>query len=75
MTEYIASLNPAVQSFVAAGFCAAALLCLTYTGVLTARILDKISDRFVKRITLERARTLPRDNIPDEPPSVDGKAK
>jgi hypothetical protein len=46
MAEYIASLNPAVQSFLAAGFCAVALVCLTYAGILAAHILDKISDSF-----------------------------
>ncbi len=49
MAEYIASLNPAVQSFLAAGFCATALVCLTYAGILTALILDKISDRLAQR--------------------------
>jgi hypothetical protein len=44
MAEYIANLDPAVQSFLAAGFCATALVCLTYAGILAAHILDKISD-------------------------------
>jgi len=44
MAEYIANLDPAVQSFLAAGFCAIALVCLTYAGILAAHILDKISD-------------------------------
>jgi hypothetical protein len=48
MAGYIASLNPAVQSFLAAGFCATALVCLTCTGILAALILDKISDRLAK---------------------------
>jgi hypothetical protein len=49
MAEYVASLNPAVQSFLAAGFCATALICLTYTGVLAALVLDKIGDRLAKQ--------------------------
>ena len=48
MAGYIASLDPAVQSLLAGGFCATALVCLTYTGILAALILDKISDRLAK---------------------------
>jgi hypothetical protein len=50
VAEYIASLNPAVQSFLAAGFCAAALVCLTSAGILATFVLDKISNSLVKYI-------------------------
>jgi hypothetical protein len=43
MAGYIASLDPAVQSLLAGGFCATALVRLTYTGILAALILDKIA--------------------------------
>ena len=45
---YFASLNPAVQSLLAVGFCATALVCLTYAGILATLILDTISDRLVR---------------------------
>jgi hypothetical protein len=48
VAQYIASLNPAIQSFLAAGFCAAALVCLTSAGILATLVLDKISNSFAK---------------------------
>jgi len=48
VAQYIASLNPAVQSFLAAGFCATALVCLTSAGILATFVLDKISNSLVK---------------------------
>ena len=45
---YFASLNPAVQSLLAVGFCATALVCLNYAGIFATLILDTISDRLVR---------------------------
>ena len=48
VVEYVAGLNPAVQSFLAAGFCATALVCLTSAGIVATFVLDKISNSLVK---------------------------
>jgi hypothetical protein len=57
MAEYIASLSPPVQSFLAAGFCVTALISLTCTGVLAVLVLDKISNRFVKQFASNELKT------------------
>jgi hypothetical protein len=41
---YVTGLDPAVQSFLAAAFCATALVCLTSAGILAVHILDRLSD-------------------------------
>jgi hypothetical protein len=48
LAQYIVSMNPAVQSFLAAGFCAAVLVCLTSAGILATLVLDKISNSLAK---------------------------
>ncbi len=44
---YVAGLDPAAQSFLAAAFCAGALVCLTSIGLLATHALDQLSNRLV----------------------------